>query len=103
HVLDEDLKWGHAVDCANLDDDADEELVIGVRDNKSDTAPRGIRIFDPQDALAGKWSRTLIDSGAVAVEDAATADLNADGRTDIIAVGRATHNVKIYFNETGKE
>ena len=49
-VLDEDLKWGHAVWAVNLDGDADEELVIGVRDNLSDTVKCGVRIYDPQDA-----------------------------------------------------
>jgi Aldos-2-ulose dehydratase, beta-propeller domain/FG-GAP-like repeat len=97
-VLDEDLLWGHAVWCVNLDGDADEELVIGVRDNKSDTAKCGVRIFDPQDAAAGKWSRQLVDPGSVAVEDLAAGDLNGDGRADIVAVGRATKNVKIYWN-----
>jgi hypothetical protein len=27
------------------------------------------------------------------------ADLNADGKLDIIAAGRASNNLKIYFNE----
>lgn len=102
HVLDEDLKWGHAVYCANLDGDADEELVIGVRDTKNADFLRGVRVYDPQNAAAGEWTRTMVDPGGVAVEDAAVADLDGDGRTDIAAVGRATHNVKIYFNETGK-
>jgi hypothetical protein len=115
-VLDEDLKWGHAVSCANLDDDEDEELIIGVRDNLSDTAKCGVRIYDPQhqpDAPARqtnqpeasardsiKWSRQLLDPGSVAVEDLAAGDLNGDGKPDLVAVGRATHNVKIYWNET---
>jgi hypothetical protein len=97
-VLDEDLQWGHAVSCVNLDDDADEELVIGVRDNKSDTAKCGVRVYDPVDAAAGKWSRQLVDPGSVAVEDLAAGDLNGDGKADIVAVGRATKNVKIYWN-----
>ena len=29
----------------------------------------------------------------------AMADLNADGKLDIIAAGRASNNLKIYFNE----
>jgi hypothetical protein len=97
-VLDEELKWGHAVWPANVDDDEDQELIIGVRDNLSDSVKCGVRIYDPQNAAGGKWSRQLVDPGSVAVEDLAAADLNGDGRTDIVAVGRATHNVKIYWN-----
>jgi hypothetical protein len=99
HVLDEELKWGHAVWAANLDGDADQELIIGVRDNLNDTFKSGIRIYDPQDAAGLKWSRQIVDPGSVAVEDLAAGDLNGDGRTDIVAVGRATHNVRIYWNE----
>lgn len=98
-VLDEDLKWGHAVTAVNLDADADEELVIGVRDNLSDTAKCGVRIFDPVDAAAGKWTRQIVDPGSVAIEDLTAGDLNGDGKADLVAVGRATHNVKIYWNE----
>ncbi len=99
-VLDEDLKWGHAVACANLDGDEDDELVIGVRDNASDASKCGVRIYDPQDAAAGKWSRQIVDPGSVAVEDLVAGDLNGDGKPDVVAVGRATHNVKIYWNGT---
>jgi hypothetical protein len=98
-VLDEDLKWGHAVTCVNLDGDEDDELVIGVRDNKSETSKCGVRVFDPADAAAGKWTRQLVDPGSVAIEDLTAGDLNGDGKADLVAVGRATHNVKIYWNE----
>ncbi len=100
HLLDADLKWGHAVWCANLDGDADEELVIGVRDELHDAARCGVRIYDPVDAPAGRWGKTMIDPGGVAVEDLTVADFDGDGRTDIVAVGRQTHNVRIYWNET---
>ena len=40
----------------------------------------------------------MIDTG-VAVEDLVVADLNADGRPDIVAGGRSTGNVRIFFNE----
>jgi len=100
HVLDDQLKWGHAVWCANMDDDADEELVIGVRDDQTDSTRRGLRIFDPQDAKGSQFQRHVIDPGAVAVEDLAVGDLNGDGKADVVAVGRQTHNVKIYWNQT---
>ncbi len=99
-ILDDQLAWGHAVACANLDNDADQELIIGVRDNLDDHSRCGLRIYDPTTgAVPGQWSRTLVDPGGVAIEDLAVADLDADGDIDIVAVGRATHNVKIYWNQ----
>jgi len=99
-VLDEDLQWGHAVWPVNLDDDDDQELVIGVRDNKNKAHRSGVRIYDPQKTDDGiAWKRQLVDPGGVAVEDLACADLNGDGKVDIVAVGRQTKNVRIYWNE----
>ncbi len=98
-VLDEELAWGHAVFCTNMDDDADEELIIGIRDDQSDNHRRGVRIYDPINAMAGEWNRQIVDPGAVAVEDLVCADLDGDGDQDIVAVGRATHNCKIYWNQ----
>jgi hypothetical protein len=67
-----------------------------VRDNA--TAPHrcGVRIYNWD---GSQWKRTLIEPGQVAVEDLVVADLNSDGRNDIIAVGRATHNAVIYWNK----
>ncbi len=94
-VIDSELKWGHAVACANLDSDSDDEIVIGVRDDANAPHRCGIRVYDFQ---AGNWGRTLVEPGQVAVEDMVVADLDEDGRKDIIAVGRATHNAVIYWN-----
>ena len=59
HVLDKNLKWGHAVFCANLDDDPHQELVIGVRDNLNEEHKRGVRIYDPVDESGSKWKPHL--------------------------------------------
>lgn len=93
-MLDDQLRWGHAVACCNLDNDVEDELVIGVRD---DAAPHrcGVRVYDRDSQ--GKWQRTLVEPGQVAVEDLVSADLNGDGKLELIAVGRATHNAVIYW------
>ena len=93
-MIDDQLKWGHAVACCNLDDDPEDELVIGVRD---DAAPHrcGVRIYDRSTEMG--WQRTLVSPGQVAVEDLICTDLNGDGKLEIVAVGRATHNAVIYW------
>jgi Aldos-2-ulose dehydratase, beta-propeller domain/FG-GAP-like repeat len=103
YVIDDHLRWGHAVWCADLDGDKDDELIIGVRDNpaKGDkfTEKCGVRIYKATDGVGKKWERMLVEDGGVAVEDLTVADLNADGKPDIIAVGRATKNARIYWNQ----
>jgi hypothetical protein len=102
-VIAEPVTWGHAVWTANLDDDPDEELIIGQRDpNPKGTAgPRGpgVFLFDPKlDGGKLTFERHTIDDGGIGCEDALAADLDGDGRLDVVAGGRSTHNVRIYWN-----
>jgi hypothetical protein len=103
HVVDEHLRWGHAVWCADLDGDGGDELIIGVRDDPEAKAGfkerRGVRIYKALDDRGSRWARQIVDDGGIAVEDLVCADLDGDGRIDIIAVGRQTHNARIYWNE----
>jgi hypothetical protein len=80
--------------------DGSDELIIGVRDDLSQQQGerRGIRIYKALDDKGTKWTRHIIDNGGVAVEDLAAADLDGDGKIDIVAVGRQTHNIRIYWN-----
>jgi hypothetical protein len=99
HVIDTELKWGHGLWCCDLDGDGNDEIVVGVRDPFNEKVRSGVNAFKATDDTATKWEKQVIDNGGVAVEDLACADLNGDGRIDIVAVGRATGNVKIYWNE----
>lgn len=102
-MLDDELKWGHAVWCEDMDGDADEELVIGIRDDQADSTRRGLRVYDPHKADWSDHKRYVVDPGAVAIEDLAVGDLDGDGQADVVAVGRQTHNVKIYWNKSQGE
>ena len=104
HVLDEQLKWGHAVWCADLDGDGSDELIIGVRDDLSNNPGerQGVRIYKALDEHGMKWARQIVEDGGVAVEDMNVADLDGDGHIDLVAVGRQTHNIRIYWNEGAK-
>jgi hypothetical protein len=104
HVLDDKLTWGHAVWCADLDGDGGDELIIGVRDvlSKNTGENSGVRIYKAADEMGTKWQRHLLDEGGVRVEDLAAADLDGDGRIDLVAVGRQSHNARIYWNKGAK-
>jgi hypothetical protein len=103
-VVDDELRWGHAVWFADLDRDGVDELIIGVRDDPSPKSGdrfkdrRGVRIYKSIDRGGARWERMILDNGGVAVEDLTAADLNGDGAIDIIAVGRQTGNARIYWN-----
>jgi hypothetical protein len=106
-VIDEPVSWGHAVWCADVDRDGDDELIIGQRDPNPPTtsAPRGpgVWLYDPKlTAESLEFEKHIIDDGGIGTEDLVTADLDRDDRPDIVAGGRSTHNVRIYWNRAGK-
>ncbi|MGY8771704.1 MAG: FG-GAP repeat domain-containing protein [Pirellulales bacterium] len=98
NVLDEALKDGHALACADFLGVGSDQIIVGWRAMNAKGVP-GIKMFTPLDKDGKTWRETVISSGEVAVEDIKVADLNGDGKVDIVAAARQTKNLVIFFNE----
>ena len=93
-VIDETLTGGHAIGWADVDGDGSDELVAGWREKDV-----GVALYRITSATE-RPARVMIDAGGMAAEDLTVADLDGDRRPDIIASGRRTANVRIYWNRT---
>jgi hypothetical protein len=96
-VIESGIGGGHALGWADFDGDGSDELAVGWRDAKPVKPGVAVYSVDRNGALRSKH---VVDEGEMATEDLVVADLNADKKPDIVASGRATRNVKIYWNET---
>ena len=99
-ALIENHKGGHAVWTANLTGDRVDTLVVGFRgvpEGKVEDAI--VYLLHPLDSAGAKWEKQVLDAKGLGSEDVICADLNGDGKVDIIGAGRSTKNVKIYWNE----
>lgn len=93
-VIDQTIKEGHAVACADFAGVGYDQVALGWR-MPNGAGKVGINLYAPQGA---EWKKFPIDDDKMACEDIAVADLDGDGRPDIVASGRATHNLVIYWN-----
>jgi hypothetical protein len=59
---------------------------------------RSVYVYRLVDRREDRWSRQVLDDGGMAAAGCAVADLNGDGRQDVVCVGTATANVKWYEN-----
>jgi hypothetical protein len=92
-MIEERLAQGHALALADFDGDGSDEIAAGWRDKKY-----GVALY--KRLPSGEWARTQLIDSDMAAEDLAADDLNGDGMPDLIAGGRATQNIRIYWNET---
>ena len=91
-VIDTTFNEGHALCCADLDQDGNDEIIAGHR------GPDYSLYLFRYDAAQATWQRIPLDVGGMACSGLAIADLNQDGRPDIVAAGTATNNIVWYEN-----
>jgi hypothetical protein len=100
-VLDDTLKDGHGVVVADFLGLGSDQIAVGWRAMNPKGVP-GVRLFTPLDPDGKHWRKTDLSGPEVAIEDMKGADLNGDGKVDLILAGRATKNLRILWNEAGK-
>jgi hypothetical protein len=97
-VLDDGLIDGHALACGDLLGIGQPQIVAGWRAmGRPRSVKVGVALYVP---VGSRWMKVWVDDDGMACEDLTLADLDGDGRLDIVASGRSTHNLKVYFNES---
>ncbi len=98
-MLDDTLVDGHALACHDLMGLGNRQIVVGWRSMQQVGPKVGVKIFWTTKEDGSGWQQALIDDNTMACEDAVVADLNGDKKLDIVAAGRRTKNLKIYWNQ----
>ena len=96
-VLTDKLNQGHALACADVLGTGGDQIIVGWRGAKPGDSV-GLAVWTALDDKGEQWRETVIDK-ETACEDLVVADLDGDGKSDVIAAGRASHNLRILWND----
>ena len=95
-TLTDKLNQGHALAVADLSGNGQQQVIVGWRKPDGD-GKVGIKIFSRKEDRT--WTSQWLSEDTVAVEDLKVADLDGDGKPDIVAAGRDTKNLVIFWNK----
>jgi hypothetical protein len=94
-VIYDQLTEGHEVCIGDFNGDGRDEIVAGDRARgKVSTS----HVFYSTDATGTKWVHEELDHMGMSASGCEIADINGDGKPDIVMIGGATHNIKWYEN-----
>jgi hypothetical protein len=92
HVLDDTLSEGHVLVAADFDGDGDDEIVAGWRGSGG-----GLALYHATGNDPLRFQKTALDQG-IAAEGAMPADINGDGRLDLVINAGRSKNLVWYEN-----
>jgi len=95
HVIYDQLTEGHEVCVGDFNGDGRDEIVAGDRARGKVASSH---IFYSADDSGTQWHHEELDHMGMSASGCQVADMNGDGRPDIIMIGGATHNIKWYEN-----
>lgn len=99
NVLHSLLKDGHALAVGDFLGLGTDQIAVGWR-LPNEAGEFGVKLFVPKNGSFSEFEEHWIDKNGMACEDLQAADLDEDGKLDLIASGRSTKNLKIYWNKS---
>jgi hypothetical protein len=97
-VLHSQLKDGHALAVGDFLGLGSDQIAVGWR-LPNEAGEFGVKLFVPKNGSFSEFEEHWIDKNGMACEDLQAADLDGDGKPELIASGRSTKNLKIYWNK----
>jgi hypothetical protein len=91
-VLEDQMDNGHALAVGDLNGDGRDEIACGFRGKG-----HRLSLYRATDPRGEHWQSTLLDA-EIAAADCVIGDFTGDRRPDLVCIGAATHNLKLYEN-----
>lgn len=96
NVIFKGLIQGHEMAVGDLNGDGRDDIVAVDVTNRGRPTPASVHIFYSEDDAGTQWRHELLDQDMMAGSGVVVADINGDGRPDIVAI--SGNAVKYYEN-----
>jgi hypothetical protein len=96
NVIFKGLIQGHEIAVGDLNGDGRDDIVAVDVTNRGRPTPASVHIFYSEDDAGAHWRHELLDENMMAGSGVMVADINGDGRPDIVAI--SGNEVKYYEN-----